>query len=504
MQNNDKKVLLRISNLKQYFPLKGGRFVKANDGISLDIYEGETFGLVGESGCGKSTLGRTILQLYHQTYGRTMYYGRSLDDLAPKYVIDTVKNLKSRRAKLHELEQKRDKLEAEYAKLSETEQYAKHTELDTARKLAEDALLDITKIVGGFLVVDDLDPVIAAYSKDYGIARKISALEEKRQALQVDVDDAQYAKKTAEEAGKSEKSGQLEKAQEKLKQCDDQIAALRQQLDAGRQEIEALRQPYASDPEFQKYEAYRDDGIDLARLEYNEMRRLRSDMQLIFQDPYSSLNPRMSVGQIISEGMQAHNMIKKKDARMQQLVLNIMDECGLAPYFLHRFPHQFSGGQRQRIGIARALATNPKFVVCDEAVSALDVSIQAQIINLLLDLKEHQNLTYMFIARPVRRQVHLRPRRRHVPRQHGRAGGGRRDLPPPDPSVHRGPAQRHPDDGYRRREGALHPRRRYPQPGQPAEGLQIPHALQVLHRDLHAGRPGVGRGPAEPFRRLPS
>ena len=83
---------------------------------------------------------------------------------------------------------------------------------------------------------------------------------------------------------------------------------------------------------------------------------------------------------------------------MQQLVLNIMDECGLAPYFLHRFPHQFSGGQRQRIGIARALATKPKFVVCDEAVSALDVSIQAQIINLLLDLKEQQNLTYMFIT----------------------------------------------------------------------------------------------------------
>ena len=234
MQNNDKKVLLRISNLKQYFPLKGGRFVKANDGITLDIYEGETFGLVGESGCGKSTLGRTILQLYHQTYGRTMYYGRSLDDLAPKYVIDTVKNLKARRTKLRELEQKRDKLEADYAKLSEKEQYAKHGELDTARKLAEDALLDITKIVGGFLVVDDLDPVIAAYSKDYAIARKLSGMEEKRQELQVDVDDAEYAKKTAEEAGKSGKDGQLQKAQEKLKQCDDQIAALRAQLDAGR------------------------------------------------------------------------------------------------------------------------------------------------------------------------------------------------------------------------------------------------------------------------------
>ena len=240
MQNNDKKVLLRISNLKQYFPLKGGRFVKANDGITLDIYEGETFGLVGESGCGKSTLGRTILQLYHQTYGRTMYYGRSLDDLAPKYVIDTVKNLKARRTKLRELEQKRDKLEADYAKLSEKEQYAKHGELDAARKLAEDALLDITKIVGGFLVVDDLDPVIAAYSKDYAIARKLSSMEEKRQELLVDVDDAEYAKKTAEEAGKSGKDDQLQKAQEKLKQCDDQIAALRAQLDAGRKEIEAL------------------------------------------------------------------------------------------------------------------------------------------------------------------------------------------------------------------------------------------------------------------------
>ena len=398
MQNNDKKVLLRISNLKQYFPLKGGRFVKANDGITLDIYEGETFGLVGESGCGKSTLGRTILQLYHQTYGRTMYYGRSLDDLAPKYVIDTVKNLKARRTKLRELEQKRDKLEADYAKLSEKEQYAKHGELDTARKLAEDALLDITKIVGGFLVVDDLDPVIAAYSKDYAIARKLSSMEEKRQELLVDVDDAEYAKKTAEEAGKSGKDGQLQKAQEKLKQCDDQIAALRAQLDAGRKEIEALRAPYANDPEFQKYEAYRDDGIDLARLEYNEMRRLRRDMQLIFQDPYSSLNPRMSVGQIISEGMQAHNMIKKKDARMQEMVLKIMDDCGLAPYFLHRFPHQFSGGQRQRIGIARALVMQPEFIVADEPISALDVSIRAQVLNLLNTMKKSRGLTYLFIA----------------------------------------------------------------------------------------------------------
>ena len=107
METNNREVLLSISNLKQYFPLKKGRFVKANDGVSLDIYKGETFGLVGESGCGKSTLGRTILQLYHQTYGRTMYYGRSLDDLAPKYVEQTIKNLPKLRNEWKELEKKK-------------------------------------------------------------------------------------------------------------------------------------------------------------------------------------------------------------------------------------------------------------------------------------------------------------------------------------------------------------------------------------------------------------
>lgn len=398
MENNNKEVLLRISNLKQYFPLKKGRFVKANDGISIDIYKGETFGLVGESGCGKSTLGRTILQLYHQTYGRTMYYGRSLDDIAPKYVTSTVKNLKSLRAKWYDLQQKREKLEAEYETLDERGKYAKHAELDSARKLEEDAMLNMTKIVGGFVSVDDLKPVVDIYSKGYAVARKLSAMNDKREKQAVNVEEEKYNKKTAEDAGKEYNEKKLAKAEQKLADTDAKIDAYRKELSAISAEIDQMRKPYANDPEFQKYEAYRDDGIDLARLKYEEIRKLRRDMQLIFQDPYSSLNPRMSVGQIISEGMIAHNMVKNKGDRMQEMVLNVMDECGLAPYFLHRFPHQFSGGQRQRIGIARALATNPKFVVCDEAVSALDVSIQAQIINLLLDLKERENLTYLFIT----------------------------------------------------------------------------------------------------------
>ena len=106
-----------------------------------------------------------------------------------------------------------------------------------------------------------------------------------------------------------------------------------------------------------RYESYRDNGVDLARLKTQEMRFLRKDMQMIFQDPYSSLNPRMTVGQIIGEGLLAHGIFKKNDEKMQAYVMEVMEKCGLAPYMIHRYPHQFSGGQRQRIGIARALAS---------------------------------------------------------------------------------------------------------------------------------------------------
>lgn len=143
---------------------------------------------------------------------------------------------------------------------------------------------------------------------------------------------------------------------------------------------------------------YRDNGVDLARLKTQEMRFLRKDMQMIFQDPYSSLNPRMTVGQIIGEGLLAHGIFKKNDEKMQAYVMEVMEKCGLALYMIHRYPHQFSGGQRQRIGIARALALKPRFVVCDEAVSALDVSIQSQIVNLLKDLGSEDNLAYLFIS----------------------------------------------------------------------------------------------------------
>ena len=219
-----KEILLSVTDLKKYFPLrknhpfqKGRPYLRANDGVDLEIYRGETFGLVGESGSGKSTFGRTILQLQKPTAGRVTYFGQ----------------------------------------------------------------------------------------------------------------------------GK---------------------------------------------------------GVELTEQKGREMRALRKDLQIIFQDPYSSLDPRMTVGQLIEEGVATHRFFKRGSAEMRQYVLKMMEACGLRADMLHRYPHQFSGGQRQRISIARALAVKPKFIVCDECVSALDVSVQSQILNLLSDLKKQEGLTYLFIS----------------------------------------------------------------------------------------------------------
>ncbi len=147
------------------------------------------------------------------------------------------------------------------------------------------------------------------------------------------------------------------------------------------------------------------DGKDVGSLSHKELRAIRPEMQIIFQDPYSSLSPRMPVGEIIGEAVRAHGLVSKKDYR--DYVIGVMKECGLQPHYFDRYPHEFSGGQRQRICIARALALQPKFVVCDEPVSALDVSIQAQIINLLEDLQRERNLTYMFISHDLSVVEHI-------------------------------------------------------------------------------------------------
>jgi len=147
---------------------------------------------------------------------------------------------------------------------------------------------------------------------------------------------------------------------------------------------------------------------DLAKLSANELRSTRQRMQIIFQDPYASLNPRMTVGGIVGEPLEVHRVARGKEKR--ERVQELLRLVGLNPYFVNRYPHEFSGGQRQRIGIARALALNPDLIVCDEPISSLDVSIQAQVVNLLEDLQDRMGLTYLFIAHDLSMVRHISDR----------------------------------------------------------------------------------------------
>ena len=146
-------------------------------------------------------------------------------------------------------------------------------------------------------------------------------------------------------------------------------------------------------------------GREVYSLSHKEMHDLRTKMQIIFQDPYSSLSPRLPISEIVGEAVREHNLVPKEE--FDDYIDRVMEECGLQPYHKMRYPHEFSGGQRQRICIARALALNPEFIVCDEPVSALDVSIQAQIINLLHDLQEERGLTYLFISHDLSVVEHI-------------------------------------------------------------------------------------------------
>ena len=389
------KKLLSITNLKKYFPIakssifqKDQSYVHANEEITLDIYEGETLGIVGESGCGKSTLGRVLLQLYDQTAGSSMYYGRTRASIAPHYVKDTLKHAQRYLARIETAKKNREALAAKIAEKGDEATFFDHQSLTIAEAKEKTLIASIVKLLGGFMVENTEQGASLLYKK--------TELEEQKAKLEHHAEDIELEIGALKESGKHpEKIDTFQKNLSSIREKESELDRQIKEMDV---KIEEAKRPYLNHPKFMEYEAMLDDGIDLARLRYSEMRLLRKDIQIIFQDPYSSLNPRMTVGQIIEEGLVTHKYFKKHSEKMKDYILDVMRQCGLQDYMLHRYPHQFSGGQRQRISIARALAVKPKFVVCDECVSALDVSIQSQIINLLDDLKEKENLTYMFIS----------------------------------------------------------------------------------------------------------
>ena len=404
--NENRKKLLSITNLKKYFPIakssifqKEQLYVRANEDLTFDVYEGETIGVVGESGCGKSTLGRVILQLYEQTAGTTVYYGRDRDDVAPKYVENVLKDTAKYISEYHKSVEKAENLVKMCEELGDKATFFQLQDRNLALNASQTALYNVASIIGGFLAVPNYH---AGVSKLLEIHNISLAIAKKRRGLQSNqAVIVSYEEKAESEEDPAKREKFVNKANA-LKAIDvnvnNEIEALNAKREVLQYELNAIKEQYADNEDFQKYEKMLDNGIDLARLSYNEMRLLRRDLQIIFQDPYSSLNPRMTIGQIIEEGLVTHHMYKHGTNALKDYILETMRKCGLQDYMLHRYPHQFSGGQRQRVAIARALAVKPKFVVCDECVSALDVSIQSQIINLLEELKSTDNLTYLFIS----------------------------------------------------------------------------------------------------------
>ncbi len=247
------------------------------------------------------------------------------------------------------------------------------------------------------------------------------------------------------------------------------------------------------------------DGQEIADLKASEIKPLRREIQMIFQDPYSSLNPRRTVGAIISEPFHIHGMHTEGDER-KKAVRELMDTVGLNPEHYNRYPHEFSGGQRQRIGVARALALKPKVIVADEPVSALDVSIQAQILNLLRDLQSELGLTLVFIAHDLSVVRHMCDRiavmylgkivelassdELYAHPRHPYTGALMSAVPVADPRL--------------RRQAPPDPQRRRPVAHQPAEGLPLPHPLpEVRRRHLRRRGPAPRAQGRRQLRRLP-
>lgn len=421
--SDQKQVLLELNKLKKYFPVRKGVNLKAVEDISLKIYEGEKFGVVGESGCGKSTLGRVILQLYPQTSGACVYYGKSLEEVSPAYVAKEIAHLTQYQQKAKEFYQKSLEIDRKIAELNTrldalsaqgTDREVKaHWKLSKEiaeleyrshelRKDASRQLREGSRTAGSLILCENIAEIQQLFQKALECSLKAREAQE-----QYDRSDARYGEALVEGQADAQAEKELEEYGTQAAQYRAEARKWREQAFSFRGKNIQMITERCGDPEYwDKLDRNYETGINLGKLSPSELRALRREMQMIFQDPYASLNPRQKVMEILTEPMLFHKLCTSK-AEAEEKAVNLLERVGLSSEQANRYPHQFSGGQRQRIGIARALAVEPKFIIADEPVSALDVSIQAQILNILMDLKDEFHFSYLFIAHDLSVVKHI-------------------------------------------------------------------------------------------------
>lgn len=351
LQNkSNNEVILKVNNLKQYFKSGFGRnkiLVKAVDDVSFEIKKGEVFSLVGESGCGKTTTGRTIIKLYKSSGGEIYFHNTR--------ILSDVKAAK-----------KEFKESMKVARFDLRSKKITRERFDILRQEAKQKLKSAKKDKNFENILDE---------KGIQASKNIESLEEYKTIDENYSERIKLSEKKIKELLDAKKEKSINK--KNLKEINLEIKKETKNLN-----LNKLRKKQ-----------------DINNLKYrlvNKNKLLMRKMQMIFQDPIASLNPRMTVKEIIAEGLRINGY--KNEEVIDRKVKEALETVGLVSEHASRYPHEFSGGQRQRIGIARSLVVEPSFIVADEPISALDVSIRAHIINLLNELREEKGITILFIA----------------------------------------------------------------------------------------------------------